>query len=281
MFVNPDVAAEATGFPALGFNPAPGEPPAVGAGARQYSGIAEKLHHAHEAIQSIITQRGMWEGEASEAFTRRVGDLPEYLDAATGSMNKAAEALTQWAGTLAEMRRAAEELERQAKKAKEELEAAEANPAFELANQWFDNAQALQSAQTALGNAATQVDSAANRLAEIMDAAERLQAQHRDIAEQVAATLDEARQLAPDEPGLVGKMLDGLSGWSPTTPTSRSTPPKPFSRRSTTSSRTTPMSSVRSPDSLVMSARCSDSQPSSSRGRPGKPLAPPAQCSEG
>lgn len=208
--MNPDRAEELSPFPGLGFDPAPGSLRSVSQSAREYSTLAEQLRSARDAIDSIVKQRGMWEGEASEAFARRVGELPKYLGTATGSMTKAANALSTWSDSLSHMQKSAKELEAQAQRAKKELEAARNNPAFELAGRTFSDPGSLRSAEQALGHASTQLDEATNKLESIIQSARRIQQQHTELAERIAAVLGQAREMAPDEPGLFGKMLDGL-----------------------------------------------------------------------
>lgn len=210
MVMNPDVAARATGFPNLGFDPAPGDMRSVSASSRQYSTIAERLRSAQEAIDAIVKQRGIWEGEASEAFARRVGELPKYLDKAATSMTKAAGALAEWTDSLDTMQQSAKDLEHQARKAKRQLQEAKNNPAFDLVDQSFTDPEALRSAQTAINNAATHLDNATNRLDAIITSARRIRKQHAELAERVAAMLNRAREMAPEEPGLLGKVFSDI-----------------------------------------------------------------------
>lgn len=195
---------------AIGFDPAPGELERVGESAEQYRKVSEKLRSAKEAIDSIVNQAGIWEGEASEAFARRVGDLPEYLEKATESMSKASAALSEWSGSLGDMQRQARELEIQARRAREEAEAARNNPAFDLAGQTFTDPEALQAAQRALDDAARQLTTAIDSLEAVIKAAERLKEQHDEVARRIAELIDRAREIAPDEPGLFAKGLEAL-----------------------------------------------------------------------
>lgn len=208
------MTAPATDFEALGFNPAPGELGRVDDSAEQYRRVSEQLRSARDAIESIVNQTGVWEGEASEAFVRRVGDLPEYLGMATDSTSRAAQALSSWRDSLGDMQRNARELELDARRARNEAEAARDNPAFGLANETFPDPESLQAAQRALDQAAKQLDAAIDNLEAIVDAAERLKAQHDEVARRIAELVDRARELAPDEPGLFSKALDEIGEWA-------------------------------------------------------------------
>ncbi|SFQ23399.1 hypothetical protein SAMN05421810_105285 [Amycolatopsis arida] len=197
-------------FTALGFDPAPGELPAVQASAEQYRKVGTRLAAALRAIESIIDQTGVWEGEASEAFARRVGDLPEYLGKAAESMKQASTALDDWAGALGDLQQRAVELEARARQAREAAEAARANPAFDLTGQTFTDPAALEAANRALDQAARQLTAAIDQLEAVLEAARRLREQHHELAARIAELLDRAREIAPDEPGMLAKGLEAL-----------------------------------------------------------------------
>lgn len=201
-------------FEALGFDPAPGELGRVTQVAGTYQRVSRQLGVARDALESIINQTGTWEGEASEAFARRVGDLPEYLGKATDSMTKASGALNRWSDALGDMQNRARDLERRARQARKEAEQARDNPAFGLANQTFHDQESLQAAQRALDQAAQQLTSATDKLEAILAEAERLLQQHTELAERIAELLRQAREIAPDEPGLFGKALEDLADFA-------------------------------------------------------------------
>ncbi|MGC7102528.1 putative T7SS-secreted protein [Amycolatopsis lurida] len=208
------MTAPAGEYPALGFDPAPGELERVAEVADKYKTVSTKLTSAKTALESIINQTGTWEGEASEAFARRVGDLPEYLGKATESMAKASGALGQWSGSLATMQAHARELEARAQDARKQAELARNNPAFDLANQTFHDQESLRAAQRALDAAARQLTEAIDGLEAIIKAAERLLAQHTELAERIAELLKQAREIAPDEPGWLSKALSDIADWA-------------------------------------------------------------------
>lgn len=201
-------------FPALGFDPAPGELGRVTESAEQYRRVSSQLRFARDAIASIVNQTGIWEGEASEAFARRVGGLPEYLSMATDSMSNAAGALDSWHESLGIMQRHARTLEIEAQRAREAAEAARSNPAFGLVNQTFTDDASLQAANRALAAAQQHLTAATADLEAIIESAERLKAQHAELAEEMAGLLDSAREIAPDDPGLLGRALEDLGEWA-------------------------------------------------------------------
>ncbi|AXB43331.1 putative T7SS-secreted protein [Amycolatopsis albispora] len=198
------------GFGALGFDPAPGQPAVIGEIAEKYRVVGRDLADALLAINQIVRQEGIWAGEGSEAFARRVGDLPEYLDTAARSMTQAAAALDDWHRDLTELQRRAVDLEAKARQAAAAAEAAQGNPDFALANQTFSDQRSLQVAQQLLDNAARRLQEAIDGCAAVQEEARRLLEQHGQLAERTAALLRQATELAPDEPGLLEKAFDAL-----------------------------------------------------------------------
>lgn len=199
-------------YPALGFDPAPGDVGGVGGLAEKYRAVSRDLGEANTCLRQIVTKQGIWTGEASEAFARRLGPLPEYLDGAARSMAQAADALEGWAHDLGEMQRQAADLERQAKTAAQAAEQARTNPDFALANQTFTDQRSLQIAQTLLDNAGRQLQAAIDGCTAVQDAAKSLLDQHTSAAARVADLLRKAKELAPDEPDLLDDVVNAVTG---------------------------------------------------------------------
>lgn len=199
-------------YPALGFDPAPGDVGGVGDLAEKYRAVSRDLSEADSMLRQIVTKQGIWTGEASEAFARRLGPLPEYLEGAARSMAQAAYALEGWTRDLGELQRQAADLERQAKAAAQAAEQARANPDFALANRTFTDQESLQIAQALLDNAGRQLQAAIDGCTEIQEAAKKLLEQHNSAAVRVADLLRKAKELAPDEPDLLDDVVDAVTG---------------------------------------------------------------------
>ena len=199
-------------FPALGFDPAPGDLDGVTDLAGKYRVVSRDLGEANDSLRRIVTKKGIWEGEASEAFTRRIGPLPAYLDGAARSMGQAADALEGWCRDLGELQRKAKDLEQRAEAAARAAEEERANPDFALADRTFTDPESLRIAQSLLDNAGQRLQSAIDGCTSVQEAAQALLAQHTDAAQRVAALLRQAREFAPDEPDLLDKLVDGVSG---------------------------------------------------------------------
>ncbi|WP_246256991.1 putative T7SS-secreted protein [Amycolatopsis anabasis] len=198
-------------FRALGFDPAPGELGKVQEMADKYRTVGRDLAEAKQAIGDIVQKKGVWQGEASEAFARRVGDLPDYLDHATNSMTQAAAALDKWQADLDQMQRFARELETKAREAAEAARQAQQNPDFALANQTFTDQRSLNLAQNLLTHASERLQQAIDACTALQEAAKRLHEQHTHLAEEVAGLLDKARELAPEEPGALEEMVNAVT----------------------------------------------------------------------
>ncbi|MBE8520572.1 hypothetical protein ILP97_24310 [Amycolatopsis sp. H6(2020)] len=199
-------------FPALGFDPAPGDLDGVIDLAGKYRAVGDNLTEADDSLRRIVRKQGIWQGEASEAFARRIGPLPEYLDGAAKSMSRAADALEGWAQSLGDLQKRAADLEARAEAAARAAEQARANPDLALADRTFPDQQSLQIAQRLLDNAGRQLQTAIDGCQNVQDAAKQLQQEHTDVAARVAEQLRKARELAPDEPDLLDKLGDAVGG---------------------------------------------------------------------
>ncbi|OXM70369.1 putative T7SS-secreted protein [Amycolatopsis vastitatis] len=199
-------------FPALGFDPAPGELDGITDLAGKYRAVSTDLTQADDSIRRIVRKQGIWQGEASEAFARRVGPLPQYLEGAARSMGEAADALEGWSRDLGDLQRRAAELEARAEAAAKAAEEARANPDFALANRTFPDQPSLQIAQRLLDNAGQQLQTAIDGCQNIQDAAKQLQQEHTEAAGRVAEALRKAKELAPDEPDVLDKLTDAVGG---------------------------------------------------------------------
>ncbi|WP_206789359.1 WXG100 family type VII secretion target [Amycolatopsis sp. MtRt-6] len=199
-------------FPALGFDPAPGDLDGITALAGKYRTVSKDLTDADDSLRRIVRKQGIWQGEASEAFARRLGPLPQYLEGAARSMGEAADALEGWAQTLGDLQKRAADLEARAEAAAQAAEQARANPDLALANRTFPDQQSLQIAQRLLDNAGQQLQAAIDGCQNVQDAAKQLQQEHADAAARVAEALRKAKELAPDEPDVLDKLSGAVTG---------------------------------------------------------------------
>ncbi|MEV7002717.1 putative T7SS-secreted protein [Streptomyces sp. NPDC093982] len=219
--------------PALGFDPAPGNPGNVDSLAARTKKAAAALDNAQNSIKRL-TGNVTWAGDAASAFSTKVGELPRYLKDSQEAMSTASSELTKWRAALADYQNTARTYESQAKEAKGQVGSAEkakdtatsrynqaaSDPAFRLSGQYFtgpalQDAQAkidaasarLQQADGDLSTASVRLDQAERELEEIVKKAERLLEEHQSQARGVAGQLRKATENAPD-PGFWERLGD-------------------------------------------------------------------------
>jgi hypothetical protein len=202
------------GYPALGFDPAPGATKRVGALAADLGSVATELGAAQQALTSIGCSSGIWQGEAAEAFHDKLGELPDYLGKAHRSLGDAARTLDQWSADLTSMQTAAAQYEAEAEAALRRLQSAESNPDLGLAGHTFPDEASLVQAQARYDAATAQLTIASKELEAIRELAQRLLVQHDELVSEVADALRRAKDEAPKEPGffdrLVNDVADGI-----------------------------------------------------------------------
>jgi phage shock protein A len=198
-------------YPALGFNPAPGNVGTVSSLASNFITVSSHLQQARDAMVKAGQVGGFWEGDAANAFHNDIGQLPDYLDKATQSLGDAGKALDSWANDLTSMQSSASDYEQQAEEATRQLNQAKSNPDLQLAGQEFDNQQALQEAQQRLNSAEGALNSAESDLNAIREQASRLFTQHQDLVKQVEDALNKAKDEAPKKPGFFSSIGSAFS----------------------------------------------------------------------
>lgn len=213
-------------FPALGFDPAPGNPENVDGLVGKLTKAAGAMENAHRTLVSVGRGGSIWEGDAAKGFAGKVGELPGYLADSIDAMRQASSQLGNWKNQLASYQDAARRYEAEAADAKRRRDNAETqwqraierydvageDPAFALVGKRFDNDAELADAQRRI-NAATAEFNAAETAAEnahrdlqaikdeldaIIKQAEELHEHHQDDAEKTAKALRRANQNAPE-----------------------------------------------------------------------------------
>ncbi|MGW6789582.1 hypothetical protein [Streptomyces chartreusis] len=209
----------------LGWNPVPGEPGEVEKLRTQLVNSASALRTAYRKIDKLLGESSFWEGDAAAGFREALdGDLPKYMKDAHRSLTQAAEHLGTWHGGLTGRRELAHRYDVEAGEHRSALRAADSrhekarqDPDLGLAEQTSDEGPEpratqprLTAADARLGDAVTAVNNAQAALDEVMRKARELEGAHEDQARDLAKKLKDATQdLAPEEPGRLGKAL----GW--------------------------------------------------------------------
>jgi hypothetical protein len=195
--------ATPSGWPGLGFDPAPGRPELAGALAGRLAAVAEAVREVRRLLEPLRAAPDGWTGIAAEAFAARVADLPTRLDGLRRSLVAAEGTLLGWQAALRQLRDRAERVEARARSARRELdaatelaEAARAHPDLGLDGQRFATDEALAEAQHRLDTALAGVEEAEAdvhrahaALAGLARQGELLGAEHRAGAAQTAFAL--------------------------------------------------------------------------------------------
>lgn len=224
-------------FPALGFDPAPGNPGNVDTLVSRLNSAAGALESAHQTLSKLTQAGGSWQGDAAQAFASKVTELPTLLRDSDDAVRTAAQQLNSWRSQLSSFQDTARRYESEAQAAKQRCEQCEKaksqaksrynsaadNPAFGLAGQMYTDEAALSQAQARIDSAQRELvqadgelDAAKRALEDAKDAfdaivkqAKELKEDHQDAAAKVAKALRKANQNAPDT-SLWDKFKDSL-----------------------------------------------------------------------
>lgn len=221
--------ADASTYPHLGFNPAPGIPSDVEA---LESVLAKTTQSMDEAGRLLAEMRdansGVWVGAAADAFRAHFNDqLVTDLGNAQKSLGEAVGTIQNWYKDLTGFKQLAQSLDQEAAAAREalqnagqQLSQAQSNPNLNLINELFSDPAALQSAQSAydqasaaLNDAKAAEQQAQDDLNSIIQRARQLSQETESAARNYASQLENATKgLAPHEPGLFSRMLGDIGG---------------------------------------------------------------------
>ncbi|MFF3639606.1 putative T7SS-secreted protein [Streptomyces sp. NPDC002564] len=199
-------------YPALGFDPAPGDPHTVRSLHRRLIECAKVLDDTHGVVTKLL-DGSYWEGDAAVAFRERLKDgrLPKDLRNAANSLSRAARQLHHWHGELEDFRSRAKRLDVLAREAREALKAAQgrataAGDDLDLERKGGRHDEAKK----ALARADGRVEDAQAELDRILGRARDLAAEHEEKAGHRAGRIrDATERLAPHEPG----WFDGAMDW--------------------------------------------------------------------
>ncbi|MYW00197.1 putative T7SS-secreted protein [Streptomyces sp. SID3343] len=197
-------------YPALGFDPAPGNVEAMGTLVDTLTRVGTQLQQTEEVMTSI-GKSGMWEGDAAKGFGDNLGPIPKYLADGRDSISKASTQLHSWQSQLGAFQTKAKDFEAQAAAAKRALLTAKDSPDFQLAGKHFDTDAALHDAEAKLKGAQDALNKAQGSLDSIIDQAKRLRDEHDRIAEEIARIIRDAASGAPNKPGMWDKIKGAVA----------------------------------------------------------------------
>lgn len=195
------------GFPALGFDPAPGDVGGVQYEARRFAGVAHEVAMTVRNLEQV--DAGYWKGEAATAFVGHVrGDLTPLLAKLSGAFTEAASSMTRWAGLLDGFQQQARALEARAEEAQAGVAAAKSKLASATAQAGTTLTAAERTARQQLQDGVT---SAGNDLAAIQREAQDLQGQVDAAARRIAGELQHAGNMAPSPPGWLDSLFHDVT----------------------------------------------------------------------
>lgn len=199
-------------YPALGFDPAPGDVSAVDALCASVQSTLQTLARVRSALHSFGDPGAVWQGEAAEAFSSELTELTPFLERAEQSHREARAALASWADDLHGRQLAARSLEDRAEAARRtSLVAGQAaQDAASRARTALVVGAGAAGAAAAASAAAHRLDVAEQELADLRERARRLNEEHRSGAARVAGAVRAAADVAPVGPGVFERLGSAL-----------------------------------------------------------------------
>jgi hypothetical protein len=186
-------------FPALGFDPAPGDPAVLDAAARSTTAQAQLLARSGQTMASLDSST--WVGTAADGFRTTLSELPRDLDDATRAHQETATALNGYARDLAGMQARAAALERYAEEAQRHQQAAVAE-VNRIA------AVRVPSGDPRLAELQSEHQAAGGRARAAGDDLEQIRAQARALQAQARAAAQAAAQRIRAATAVAGKPID-------------------------------------------------------------------------
>lgn len=204
-------------FPALGFDPAPGDPEELARLSRETARAAREVDALADELRRLAALDEFWCGIAADGFAASLGRLPKQLEVAHESFGTVARRLSEWAAGLRELQGQARAAERDAAEALARLRAVHASaptglpPTSGGAEAFTAYLQAVQASQRA-------VDAAEQALAAARRRGEDVQERARAGASQVERAVRQAARAAPAEPGWLesigSSVVDRARAWN-------------------------------------------------------------------
>jgi uncharacterized protein YukE len=198
-------------FPALGFDPAPGDPGALDGAARGVDG-AGRLFGDASANVARLNSSG-WTGDAAEAFRGQLADLPRDLDLAARAHQNTARALTGYGQGLVVRQRRADELELRAADLRRQEQAAVAEVNRLAARTAPADSPEFRSLKNQYDSARTRATGLGSDLQEVIAEARRLHGEHRSAASAAAGTIRNQADAPYEEPGWLSRGWNAVKGW--------------------------------------------------------------------
>ncbi|WP_428954438.1 putative T7SS-secreted protein [Streptomyces sp. cg35] len=204
--------ADDDGWPGLGFNPARGDVPAIADIAADVRAVGRELDDLHALVSKTGRSASYWTGEGADAFRKKVGKLPTYLEQGTESMTACGKALLSWHDTLESLQKQGDPLEADAVAARREWErlSRNAEAASDRAAYGGLSGDAQKTASQRMRTALTEADAAKEKLDALIRRGEEIHKRWSEAAARAAHAVKEATALAPESLGLWDKITGAL-----------------------------------------------------------------------
>ncbi len=198
-------------FPALGFDPAPGDPAAMRAAAGSVDRAGRTFAHASGHVHRLSSSG--WTGSAADAFRSRLGELPRDLGVASRSHAAAARALGEYGSGLSARQARADQLEVSAQDLLRRRAAAVADVDRLAGRRAQEGSAELAELRSQYAGAAARAEGLSTELEQVLADARRLHDEHSSAAHAAARAIRAASDAPYHEPGWLSRAEDAVSGW--------------------------------------------------------------------
>ena len=198
-------------FPALGFDPAPGDPGALLAAAGSVGRAGQTFATASSDVDRLRSSG--WTGKAANAFRGRLADLPRDLDLAARSHQAAQRALADLGSGLSARQVRAGQLEARAAEARRLRAAAVADVDVLASRRAPEGSAELSALRSEHAAATARVEAWSAELGQVLTDARRLQEEHRSAAQAAAREIRGASEPPYERPGWLSRARDAVATW--------------------------------------------------------------------
>lgn len=196
-------------YPALGFDPAPGDPDEVARLGRETARAAGEVDQLADELRRL--RCADWRGLAAESFAVALDRLPQQLAVAQEAFGEVAGRLSGWASALEDLQAQARAAEREAADALDQLRVARACAPSRLAS---GSAEAYTGYLEAVQTTGRAVAAAEQALAAARARGAAVRERAQEQAARVERAVRDAARVAPPEPGWLERVgssvLDGV-----------------------------------------------------------------------
>ncbi|MGW4145073.1 putative T7SS-secreted protein [Streptomyces albogriseolus] len=198
-------------YPALGFDPAPGDLETVRLMVKAIGRVDRESGTAQTQLGRIGTSDGIWAGQAADTFLKSVDRIPPYLKRALDSLGSAHRALAAWETSLDRFQARARALEEEAVAAEKKVRTAKgALDGLPDDTSSMSDDEKDEHEKTAK-NKRRAYDTANGELEAVRGRARTLHLEYVAAADTTAQVLRDAADDAPPEPGWFDDLVDGLT----------------------------------------------------------------------